>query len=393
MKTIFLVYFDVFNSKYLGVKKKIFWQLKAMNECGLEPVLAYRSDNKLIIIDSNEKVIGEYHFSNIWYREGVFLKLREHIIENSEYKTIYIRLPGLVDFSFYRTLKMLSNQGLKIFIEMPTYPIGGEIIAYYKQLLNNKKIFSLLVKTVGGGVHRFLSRRIKKYITNIVTFMPYNKIWGTDVIEIDNGVSLKDIRLREKEFKKDKTEFVLLGVANVDKWHGYDRMINGIADYYSDKSNLEKKQIVFKIAGEGPEILNLKKLTNELGLNQNVIFLGMQDGHELDVLFREADVAVSSLGMHRIGVTSGSTLKTKEYCARGIPFIYAYTEKKIENSWEYAMKIDAYDKPVVIKDLLSFYERVSQDKDYIFKMREFAIENFTWESQMQLVAAKIIERN
>ena len=73
-------------------------------------------------------------------------------------------------------------------------------------------------------------------------------------------------------------------------------------------------------------------------LENNVFFWGAKSGDELKDFVNRADIGIASLGMHRLGLNVASTLKVKEYCAYGLPFIYAYTEKAIEENCEFALK-------------------------------------------------------
>jgi Glycosyl transferases group 1 len=391
MKNLYLIYFDLYSSSFFGVRKKLFWQLKAMNNCGLKTDLAYRSGNKLIIIDADENIKAQYEFTNLWYRAGIHQALMNHL-RSYNYTSVYIRFPGLIDFSFYNTLRMLKEKGIITLLEIPTYPIGGEVKSYFKQLLNDKKLFTLLIKGIGGIIHKILSRELKKFTDYVVTFMPFEEIWGIKVIEIDNGVAVNEINKIKKTTINNKEAITLIGVANIDIWHGYDRVLKGISEYLKDDQGINKRKIYFKVVGEGREFSNIKKLANDLEINSCVEFLGMQDGQVLNDLFENADLAVSSLGMHRIGVSNGSTLKTKEYCARGIPFIYAYNEKKIPDDFEYAIKFSSDEDFINMEKVVSFYDNVVINGNYREDMRDFAKTNFTWDSQMGIIAKEISER-
>ncbi|MEI3231140.1 MAG: hypothetical protein V8S24_07840 [Gordonibacter pamelaeae] len=70
----------------------------------------------------------------------------------------------------------------------------------------------------------------------------------------------------------------------------------------------------------------MEKLVSELKLEDFIVFAGAATGSKLDAFFDDADVAVGSLGLHNRGFL-GLTMKSREYCARGIPFIYSFPEK------------------------------------------------------------------
>ena len=147
--------------------------------------------------------------------------------------------------------------------------------------------------------------------------MDYEKIWGIPVIKLENGIDLEQIEFTG--YNKSKESITLIGVANISKWHGYERIIKGMYDYYN---SMPTKNVILNLIGNGQELENLKILVNKYNLKEKVIFQGVKSGKELSYLFKSAHVAVGSLGMYRIGINNGSTLKAKEYAARGIPYLF-----------------------------------------------------------------------
>ena len=107
-------------------------------------------------------------------------------------------------------------------------------------------------------------------------------------------------------------------------------------------------------------------------------------------IYNEVDMAVSSLALHRVGLTSGSTIKTKEYCSLGVPFIYAYDEKELNIEFPYAMKLDSTDTPVSISDIKRFHNNL-KDKDYPNEMHMYAKENYDWNVQMSKLLEEVLK--
>ena len=71
------------------------------------------------------------------------------------------------------------------------------------------------------------------------------------------------------ELTKSEKDYVILSVSSLIKTKGIDLNIRAV-------SILAKKypNIKYYIAGDGEEAKNLKKLVNDLSLNENVVFLG-----------------------------------------------------------------------------------------------------------------------
>ena len=95
-----------------------------------------------------------------------------------------------------------------------------------------------------------------------------------------------------------------------------------------------------------------------MGSNR-IIFHGPKSGRELDQIFDETDIAVDALGRHRSGVYYNSSLKGKEYVARGIPVISAVkTELDYMPEFKYYLTLPADDTDISMDDIIAFYEKI-----------------------------------
>jgi len=162
-------------------------------------------------------------------------------------------------------------------------------------------------------------------------------------------------------------------------------VIKGLFEYYKTDPSIN---VYFHIVGAGAELENLKKLTESLGLSEFVIFHGPKHGEELDRLFDEAHVAIGSLGNHRKGLRVSADLKTREYCARGIPFVISYDDVDFPDDFPYMLKVPADESPVDIEQILQFYERI-KDRHIVKEMRDYAEKNLSWEAKLKPVIDEI----
>lgn len=105
-----------------------------------------------------------------------------------------------------------------------------------------------------------------------------------------------------------------------------------------------------------------------MGLEDRVFFLGPLFGSGLEEAFEGCDLAISSLGFHRIGLIEGSPLKTREYAARGLPVVGSYTDTGIlEGSKFPFFKVAADDDPI---DLEGAFEFAVRNRDRFAIRRE-----------------------
>jgi len=114
-----------------------------------------------------------------------------------------------------------------------------------------------------------------------------------------------------------------------------------------------------------------------------VLFHGFKTDKELDKLFDKCHIAVGSLGIHRLNLKHGSVLKVREYCARGIPFIYSAIDPDFPESFPYRLKVPANENPIEIPSVVEFAGKVLLDQEHSEKMRRHAEENLDWSIKMK----------
>lgn len=195
-------------------------------------------------------------------------------------------------------------------------------------------------------------------------------------LTIGNGFAVQSVPVREAPHYTDN-DLHLLCVANVNRWHGLDRLLRGLAAYDGTP------KVILHIAGDGPELPHLQQLTEELGIGDRVIFHGFTTGKALDDLFDQCHVAVGSLGIHRKGLTQTSELKGREYCARGIPYIIACDDPDFPADFPYILHLPADESPIDIGQILAFAQEVCADPDHPQKMRRYAEEHLDWSVKMK----------
>ncbi|MGL5056123.1 MAG: glycosyltransferase, partial [Fusobacteriaceae bacterium] len=290
-----------------GVLKKIDYQIKALMNLGIKVNKLEILNNKLYIL---EKKIG-YSFSKNNILHKIFRKISiinylYNLKEKKIYigkKNIYIRNFGSSPWSnFY--FKFLKKNGVKIILEIPTYP--------YDKECSNLNIFFIIDK--------LFRKKLYKYVDKIVTYSEDKEIWGIPCINISNGIDLEEVQMVDKQ-EKDKNVIVFTSVSNCSFWHGIDRFLLSLEEYGQLDS---KKEIKFNIVGEGSESTKLKEIVSKSEyLSKVVNFAGFKSGKDLDHIYDETSIAVGCLGNHRKGIYTIQALKNKEYMAKGLPMIFS----------------------------------------------------------------------
>jgi len=369
MKAIFLIFHGF--SPYSGISKKISYQKKALEQCGVKTQLCFLDINKQ---GYHKRILDKKVLEN--YGKGIIAKIKRrtqysglyNYIINHNIDLLYIRTSHNANPFLIRFLKKLKLSGIKVIMEIPTFPYDQE----YE-----------MINRTADRIRFFIDKKYRyklaKYIFRIVTFSDDKQIFGTPTINISNGVDFDQIKIKTQK-EKDQNNIHLLGVAEIHPWHGFDRIIRGLADYYK---KTQRVKVYFNIVGFGDvdEINHLNKLITENHLESFVFLSGPKTGEELDSQFEKADFGIASLARHRSGITRMKSLKNREYAARGLPFIYSETDESFDRM-PYIIKASPNEMPVDIEKIVQFYYSHSFEPT---KIRDSIFPELSWKVQMKKV--------
>lgn len=365
MKALFLIFHGFGETS--GISKKILYQVKALKECGLDIRTCYYD----ISPDGNRRwMVDDKTLTNLGYGMSAKFRKRYDYKAISDYVLhenigfVYIRSYHNANPFTIHMVKRMRKYGAKVVMEIPTFPYDQEYTTHHRLHLT---------------IDRCFRNHLAAALNGIVTFSNESKIFGKQTIRISNGIDFEAIPMK-KQVNNTSQEMHLLGVAEVHYWHGFDRLIHGLAEYY--KTNPEYK-IYFHIVGpligkrEREEIL---PVIHENHLEDYVLLYGPLHGKKLDELFEKADLAIGSLGRHRSGIKYIKTLKNREYAARGLAFIYSETDEDFDKM-PYVWKVLPDESPIDINKLIDFQHQLTMSPQEI---RE-TVRPLSWTSQMQKV--------
>ncbi len=87
-----------------------------------------------------------------------------------------------------------------------------------------------------------------------------------------------------------------------------------------------------------------------------------------------------------------SSLKNREYCARGILFVIAYEDWDFPETFPFVHRISKDDTPVDVSQVIKWHENLIKEyPNYSMEMRRYAEENLSWDAKMKPVIEKIKE--
>lgn len=348
-----------------GITKKILAQKRAFCNNGVNTKLCFYDKDNFgnIIVKVDETVLMTLGrgFVKLLKTPLYFCKLFEYIKDN-KFDIIYIRYVQNADCFLVDFLKKCNQYGCIVLMEIPTYPYDGELKC------RNLKSF-IRIK-----IEKYFRVKFKNSVTRIVTFSNHKEIYGVGTINISNAVD--EVLIPKNPIMPIKDKIVFIGVANLSFWHGYDRLINGLHNFYMGNPKI---RVEFLIVGKGVEKVynELRFLIDKYCLNQYVRFCGSKDGAELDELFYHAHVAIGCLACHRKNIEEVKSLKNVEYAMRGIPFIYSENNDDFDDK-NYVYKVPADESDIDIEQICKFV----LNHNFIPTEIRKTVQSLTWTNQM-----------
>ena len=375
MKILFLVYHGF--SEESGISKKIHYQVKGLRQNGHEVHLCYYDfdsrGHRCRFVD--DRVIADYGM-------GAMAALRSRIdlgcidrycIENG-IEMVYARSFMNASPVLVGLFGKLKKHGIKCVTEIPTYPYDQEFKGYplkYKIPLYIDMMF-----------RRALAAKMEA----IVTFSNKESIFGKRTICISNGIDLDSIPLHNPKKQQD---IHLIAVAEIHYWHGFDRLVAGLGEYY--KSNPNGRKVYFHVVGWEDDrgttsngYLTVEQMARKYDIENYIINHGKLFGEKLNEVFNQCVFAIGSLGRHRSGITEIKTLKNREYAARGISFIYSENDSDFDNK-PYIIKASADESPINVGEIIDYIDNHDINPAEIRK----TVEHLSWKYQMEKVIIEI----
>ena len=375
MKILFLVYHGF--SDESGISKKIHYQVKGLRQNGHEVHLCYydfdpRGHRCRYV---GNKVIADYGTGALAaIRSRTQLDCIYNYCAVNAIEMVYARSFMNANPILVRLFHKLNKRGIKCITEIPTYPYDSEFKGYplkYKIPLYIDKLFR---------------KALAKKMEAIVTFSNEETIFGKRTICISNGIDLDSIPIHNP---KKQNDIHLIAVAEIHYWHGFDRLVAGMGEYY--KLNPDARKVFFHVVGWEDDrgttsngYLTVEQTAKKYNIGQYVVNHGKLFGDKLDEVFNQCVFAIGSLGRHRSGITNIKTLKNREYAARGIPFIYSETDNDFEDK-PYIIKAPADESPVNIRQIIDFIDTHDVNPTEIRN----TVEHLSWRFQMEKVVREI----
>lgn len=352
----------------IGVSKKIDMQIEEFGKHFDVRELEVRAAERSLA----ERVIGLFPTMSI-RRE-----YEQAFTELDQPDFLYVRRT-VADRAYLRFWKKIRERypDCKIIIELFTYP-------YDKDDFGKWNAWPFYLK------ERLYRPKLKKYVDRLVTYTEHREIFGIPTIHSANGINVDSIKQVEGAYREG--EINLIGVAFMQRHHGYERIIEGLKEYYGGET--PDWRVNLRLVGDGPEKARYQELVERYRLEEYVKFYPTLTGEKLDELYNESDIALVSFGMYKLGFYGRlCALKSRECLAKGMPLITGCMIDVIPEDYPYAGVFPNDDSTVDIEEVVAFYKRVKDRKDSKKELadtiRQFAAEHVSMEAVMRPVVEYI----
>jgi glycosyltransferase involved in cell wall biosynthesis len=371
-----LIYFHTYGGDINnGVNKKIFAQSSQLYQLGI--------DFSLVLLGGINNNYPHHNFIHyLSLKECSFLKImiftrfcRQYFAKQYIKKVIKFSGSGTILYLRYPLPilllphELITDRKCKIILECNSIETNEQkksrsYFPYYKELFFGQEFRKHCDGIVG--------------VTDEITHYQIKRLgnFNKPHITIGNGFEVDSVQIRQPPPYTSLTINVI-SVSTVSSWHGLDRLIQGTAEYNGPI------KIKIHIVGDGPEVPHLKKMIDDLKINDHIVFHGFTTGKDLDQIFDQCHIAIGSLGLHRIGLKEASILKAREYCSRGIPYITACNDPDFSDDFAFLLKVPSDDSSIDMEKVLAFTYHVFHVTDHPQKMRQYARENLDWSVKMK----------
>lgn len=357
----------------VGINAKIAQQARAAREAGL-PI-------DFIVVNAQ----FDHSEENLHYRRLPELSVWESRVcrDRALHKLGLIeRVAGLDDFGavvlrytgpYPRSAAFLRRYGPKLITEHHSCEVP-EMLTY-----NSQK------RWVWACIERWSARRLLSHVRGIIGVT--DEIRRYEVVRagrerpslvMANGIRTDEIPFTGFRPFDGKTLELVFAATDFTPWQGLERLMEGMLRH------------------QGPEVVRLhlagklfphqEKLIARLAASPHrVVAHGVLRGESLETLYRAANLGIGSLGLYVKRMEEACALKTRDYCARGLPFIYGYRDPDIKLNAPFALRVPNEPAPVDLQRVMAFARCVSSTEGLARHQRTYAEKHLEWSAKLALM--------
>lgn len=343
-------------------------QLKSFRRLSFETYAATISSENGSMSVVIYKITGKNSLEEIVYKEkcsnykDAFKMMFDYAIDG-DFSIVYIR--RLMSKLFYASSVIKeASKAIPIVYEIPTYPLDT----------GNGFLYSLRDK-LEMALYSSVSKSIKITLVNNIADKPAPYKWT----EFHNALDIDNYELSGIPELSDTIKMVI--IANISEYHRYDRVLDAMHNYNGDK-----KISLTVISPDSPAYSAFKSKVTALSLTDSVSCLSSMSLNEIKNFAKEFHIGVGQLSISEKGSNLVNTLKSKDYCAMGLPFFSTCYDTSFEKDFPYAYVTKDMDSDIDLNDIVSWFLNIYSDSDYRRKMFSYAEANLQYDKYAKMIA-------
>ena len=314
----------------------------------------------------------EFNDNNIFYKKIKFSK--SPLLKSIQQKLFrYQIIESLIPFEDYDYIilryPLAMGFGMKSF-----YRRWGSIIITEHHTIEEQELKTYFQSKLLSLICSFMERKGKHYISKHTLGMigVTNEIMMHSNKQVDkktvvsNGFDIASVDRPARPKYKDRFNMIFIA-SRFAIWHGLERIIESAKEYSGPR------KINIKLVGK---ILN-PKLIDSLNSfsNERVVFekVGLKKGKELESIYSTTHMGISSMGLYNIGLKEACVLKTREYIARSVPFVYGYEDSDLSGNEKFAYKASDDCRLIDFDSIIDFYLDLTENSNYRKDMETFSL--------------------
>ncbi len=353
-----------------GVQNKLIDEAKAMKAKGIDIYVLNREK------DCNEdniyfKKVDKYFsdkYSFELYLRAFKMRVIEEIIDLNSYDKIYLRYP-LLDFS---SLSYAKKYGHKTITQHHTKELN-EILKYKINPLF-KGMQYLLEKFLAPSFFTHISG-LTAMSDDVIEYEVKRTEFKGKIFRFSNGIDSSRYTASPIYSDLKKSLNMIFIASNFSSWHGLDRLLSSLSNY-GGATDI-KLYIVVNLDKKHSNMIN----SIEFNSNAKIMQCGKLYGKELDKIYKNIDLACDSLAMHRLEMKESSTLKSKEYIARGIPYLYSAFDMDMIEIKEYLFDVGYSEAEIEFEKIIDFYSELDK-QEMQHKFKKCAENTLDWKNKV-----------
>ncbi len=272
---------------------------------------------------------------------------------------------------FFKKYNIISEHHT---LEVPEYqshlqsnlPVYDKIARGFRLKLEQANGPKMLQKAKGiiGVTNEIIEYELSRISDNVPT------------ITIPNGITVE--KVSKTGFKKfdGKCLDIVIVASKPSPWHGVDRLVRSIDDYKGCVN------INLHIIGDVRKS-DVISVSNE---HCKIICHGYKSDNDLDDILKNSNIGISTLELYTKRMNEACSLKTREYTARGLPYVLAYDDpdlQQVDKNKQFFLKFPNDNSLIDFQAVIHFAENISKKKDLAEYMRDYALKYMDWSVKMK----------